>query len=153
MDTPPPSEGPPSIVMVRYIDYTNYYSGYGLGTLLILVLIFYYYVRREVAKSPVRAPDPRPARSEGFTASRNFSDTDYKHGPLLKGDYGDTTVYLYDKRDILHVKDWYKIYGGSYIPNSKTHYQDTNRPAESVSWALEDHAINGSGHHQVLDRV
>ena len=119
MDTPPPSEGPPSIVMVRYIDYTNYYSVYGLGTLLILVLIF----------------------------------SDYKHGPLLKGDYGDTTVYLYDKRDILHVKDWYKIYGGSYIPNSKTHYQDTNRPAESVSWALEDHAINGSGHHQVLDRV
>jgi len=53
---------------------------------------------------------------------------------FIKGQCGDVPVYIYsNKYDVPNAK-WRKPFGGIYIHNSKTWWEDTNTPQEAKYW-------------------
>lgn len=64
----------------------------------------------------------------------NLTDTQYKFGPLPKGEIGDVTVYFNETRDNMFADQWRTIDGGLYVHNSKTFWKDVNTPNEASYW-------------------
>ena len=185
--------------IIHYIDDSNYYMIYGVVTLIVVMLLVWYFIRSQLmsdntynthnsyhthhcegmdvssASNASNAPNDTVSNTDSAvdnnvssdqaaaSASTNpdaenttpeadaaitillsgrsdapldfqYTDKNYKGGPLLKGIYGDVPVYLSNDRDQPYTKNWRVAHAGVYLPNSKTYWQTNESPWQAAYW-------------------
>jgi hypothetical protein len=155
----------PSVLAVDVTDYTEYYTICGIVMLIVIMLLLWYFVRstsnnipnnyqiKKNKRSPLNVLTPQclsKNESELIPKYQNtpkyqnaqdkptnqFTDKNYKFGPLQKGVYGGVVVYFNEISDNKYTSEWRTPNGGLYVLNSRTLWKDANTPNEAKYWAL-----------------
>ncbi len=80
--------------------------------------------------------------SEVKPVGYEMTDNGYFGGSrLLKGEYGNVPVYMYDDYDDARTTQWRVPGYGLYLPNSKAYWKETNLPEEANKWASVKNTI------------
>jgi hypothetical protein len=80
--------------------------------------------------------------SEVKPVGYEMSDNGYFGGArLLKGEYGNVPVYMYDDYDNARTTQWRVPSYGLYMPNTKAYWKAKNLPEEANKWASVKNTI------------
>ncbi len=120
--------------------------------LIVIVLILLYFIIiydydyniRNRESSNVELSNVESSNVESLIAYADnplqyeLNDSEYKYGPLYKGDLGDALVYLYNDFDDQNITKWYPdVHTSLNVPNSKEYWKKTNTPIEAHQWYKE----------------
>jgi len=146
---------------IHYIDAGSFYSVYGISTLIIVLLLLWYFIRshlsvdyysencdnREVQEAreglesfPIEDPDILAFMPEFMP------DSPYEYQPIpilpegepkpykfITGMYGGVPLNIYDVKDIAYKPEW-DHRQAMYIPNMRTIFRQTYTPIEASFW-------------------
>ena len=138
--------------IIHYVDTGSFYSVYGISTLVILILLMWYFVRTNLETNnmkcsgrreglggiPIEDPDIMKLMPE-FNGSYEFKPIpitpegepkSYKHWGGL---YGDVPLYIYDIKDVAYKPEW-DHNSAIYVPNMRTTFRQTYTPIEASFW-------------------
>jgi hypothetical protein len=149
----------PNILAMEVVDYSEYYTVYGILTLIVIMLLLWYFVRStsydvthdsqmkrfhlptqphpHLPTHPHVSKLPSKHQSSQSNPTSQFTDANYKLGPLQKGMYGGVVVYFNETSDNMFASDWRTPNGGLYVHNARTFWKDANTPNEAEYWAWE----------------
>ena len=139
---------------IHYIDSSEYYNVYGVSTLIVILLLLWYFIRTNLEENDVNC-DRRYSREGlvGITiedpeilAMMPEFQPDFDTVPLQltppnepkpykfwSGTYGDVPLNIYDVKDVAYKPEW-DHRTAMYIPNMRTSYKNTYTPIESSFW-------------------
>jgi hypothetical protein len=136
---------------IHYIDSSEYYNVYGVSTLIIILLLLWYFIRTNLEENDGTCVHRH--RIEGLTtedpailAFMPEFQPDYGTIPIQltplnepkpykfwTGTYGDVPLSLYDVKDVAYKPEWdHKT--TIYIPNMRTIFRNTYTPIEASFW-------------------
>jgi hypothetical protein len=136
--------------IIHYIDLGEYYSIYGIVTLIIVLLLLWYFVRSSLmqdthchlSKEGLDNPDGTNGDfgelglSEVTTPTPAIKLTPDGEEPKYKlrtGTYGDVPVVFFDEKDLLYANEW--GHGNAmYIPNTRSSWESANTPWQKTFW-------------------
>ncbi len=138
---------------IHYIDSSEYYNVYGISTLIVVLLLLWYFIRTNLEEPDVSC---ELYRREGLNGI-NIEDPailaympefqpDFDAIPIeltppdepkpykfWSGTYGDVPLSLYDVKDVMYKPEW-DHRTSMYIPNMRTVFRNTYTPQESRFW-------------------
>ncbi len=146
--------------VIHYIDAGEFYSVYGISTLIVLILLMWYFVRSNLESGcsahsanhhssvrstkeglggiPIEDPDIMKFMPEfnGTFEYEPIQITPEGEEPSYKfwaGTYGDVPLNIYDVKDIAYKPEW-DHNTAIYVPNMRTIYRQTYTPIEASFW-------------------
>jgi hypothetical protein len=133
---------------IHYIDSSEYYNVYGTSTLIIVLLLLWYFIRTNLEEPDVDCDKPHHRKAREGLNGINIEDPDIlalmpefqqdfdaiplqltapdepKPYKFWSGTYGDVPLNLYDVKDIAYKPEW-DHRTAMYIPNMRTIFRNT----------------------------
>lgn len=130
-----------SSIYASILDIGDYYQIYGVITLIVIILLLWFFIRTSMESSyrdcMTSAPGNTPDASyTQYVKEIDWTDKNYKRGDILHGVFKDDPVpiYMYSDYDDQFASMWRKPDAGFYTPNSKLYWRTTLTPREKMYW-------------------
>ena len=146
--------------IIHYIDSSEYYNVYGTSTLIIILLLLWYFIRTNLEEGEEDKDCDRyrshnhqreglggiPIEDSDILALMPEFQPDFDPIPMhltapdepkpykfWSGTYGDVPLNLYDVKDVAYKPEW-DHRTAMYIPNMRTVFRNTYTPIEASFW-------------------
>ncbi len=126
--------------IIHNIDTSNYYSIYGVTTLIVFIMLLWFFIRTNISHKnnscrenmfPIERSDilaKMPEFQEKDISPIKLTDEKYY---IKSGDYGSVKVNFYDIKDTIYDREW-DTYNGIYLPNTRTLFKRVNSPYQAI---------------------
>jgi len=119
---------------IHYIDAGDFYSIYGITTLIIIILLLWYFVRSHMYVNKCKNSEGLQMETDDVWQMMPESKLEFKpvqlsdpNNPpykLITGDYGGVGLNFYDIADGIYNPEW-NHNNQMYLPNERTNFRDT----------------------------
>jgi hypothetical protein len=121
---------------IHYVDAGSFYSVYGISTMIVLLLLMWYFIRTNLEHShgrrsmhncyveglggiPIENPDIMKMMPLPDYEPIQLSEGEVKPYKHWGGMYGDVPLYIYDVKDLMYKPEWDHT-KAIYVPNMRT---------------------------------
>jgi len=143
---------------IHYIDSSEYYNVYGVSTLIIVLLLLWYFIRTNLEENDPDCDSYEhkhrhrdgfggiPIEDPAILATMPEFQPDFDAIPVQisdpnspppynfwSGTYGDVPLNLYDVKDVAYKPEW-DHRKAMYVPNMRTIFRNTYTPIEASYW-------------------
>lgn len=143
---------------IHYIDEGSFYSVYGISTLIVVLLLLWYFIRTHLSedyysekcniKSTTEGLESFPIEDPDILAfmPEFMPNSPYNYRPIpilpkgepkpykfITGMYGGVPLNIYDVKDVAYKPEW-DHRQAMYIPNMRTIFRQTYTPIEASFW-------------------
>lgn len=144
---------------IHYLDIGEYYSIYGALTLIVVILLLWYFIRTNLTsgeckhshhKEGLNNPDGdlngdfQVLGLSGVTtpipATKLTPDGEEPAYHLDSGTYGDIPVVFFKDSDLIYSREW-GMGNYLYLPNTRTMFENVNTPIQKAYWDNTDQYI------------